>query len=439
MSVVLKTAVFALVFAGWPAAARATDSDGDGVDDSIDVCPNTPPGVAVDTEGRPLADLDGDCDGDLMDYAIFQSGFTGPLGRPEVCNDGADNDLDGLTDCADVGDCPAGTACGAHAACGPSATCDCSPGWGDCNSSMEADGCEAEFLNDPYNCGACGVACGAVPNAVATDCVNGQCVITACAAWYADCDMSYANGCETGLFDDPYNCGACGVPCGAVPNALDTTCIAGLCVVTDCADGYQDCDGVYANGCEANILSDPQHCGGCTACGMPVHVLSRGCSSGQCVITACTTGYADCNAVFSDGCEVNLMASTSCPSATQLPSMFGDEECEQFSSTNSRGSAWYRVWVYEGNTSLLFQYPLYFDATLQSPSGTDYDLYLWNACNGTVLDSSTLTGTQLDQVEYSWADNLTGDDSRQLWIEIRYYSGSGCGQWTLVTYGGCDP
>ena len=61
------------------APVRAVDTDGDGVDDAVDVCNNTPAGTAVDAQGRPLGDIDVDCDTDLADYALFQSGFTGPL------------------------------------------------------------------------------------------------------------------------------------------------------------------------------------------------------------------------------------------------------------------------------------------------------------------------------------------------------------------------
>ena len=385
MSAVLKSAVLTLLLACLPQAARATDLDGDGVDDSVDVCPNTPPGVLVDAQGRPRADLDDDCDGDLDDFAIFQSGFTGPLSPPEVCHDGVDNDLDGLTDCQAVVYCPAGTACGAHAACAPSATCECDPGWEDCDA-LYANGCETDLLNDPQHCGACGVVCGAVPNTVATACVNGQCVITACAAGYADCDALYANGCEVNTQTSPQHCGTCGVVCGAVPNTVSTACV-----------------------------------------------------NGQCVITACATGYADCNALFADGCETSLNDSSSCYAAAPLPSLFGDEDCEQFSSTDGRGGAWYRMWVNEGDWNAFVAHPLFFDAVLQPPTGVDYDLDLYDACGGNLLDSSTLRGSQAEQVEFTWPDNLGGDDRRELWIHVRYYSGSACGLWNLATYGGCAP
>ncbi|MCK4660947.1 MAG: hypothetical protein KAV82_15610, partial [Phycisphaerae bacterium] len=55
------------------------DIDNDGVLNGDDVCDYTPPGAAVDSEGRPLGDIDQDCDTDLADYALFQQGFTGPL------------------------------------------------------------------------------------------------------------------------------------------------------------------------------------------------------------------------------------------------------------------------------------------------------------------------------------------------------------------------
>ncbi len=75
--------VLVLAVGGWVVApALAGDVDGDGVDDAYDLCNNTPPGVAVDAQGRPFGDLDRDCDTDLSDYALVQQGFTGSLPPP---------------------------------------------------------------------------------------------------------------------------------------------------------------------------------------------------------------------------------------------------------------------------------------------------------------------------------------------------------------------
>ncbi len=51
---------------------RDDDIDGDKVPNEQDVCDFTPLGAAVDAEGRPLGDFDGDCDVDLQDFAKFQ-------------------------------------------------------------------------------------------------------------------------------------------------------------------------------------------------------------------------------------------------------------------------------------------------------------------------------------------------------------------------------
>ncbi|MFQ5424601.1 MAG: hypothetical protein ACE5F9_11555, partial [Phycisphaerae bacterium] len=45
------------------------DEDDDGVPNEIDVCPNTPAGMPVACDGRPLRDCNGDC---LFDAADIQ-------------------------------------------------------------------------------------------------------------------------------------------------------------------------------------------------------------------------------------------------------------------------------------------------------------------------------------------------------------------------------
>jgi hypothetical protein len=85
-------------------AVSAYDSDGDGVGDLFDVCCATPQGTPVDEHGRPLGDLDLDCDVDIFDFAVFQTAFTGELSPCPPC--GASNDCPGDAYCAKLlGEC----------------------------------------------------------------------------------------------------------------------------------------------------------------------------------------------------------------------------------------------------------------------------------------------------------------------------------------------
>jgi hypothetical protein len=61
------------------------------------------------------------------------------VGIPESCTNNVDDDLDGLTDCADTSDCPEHTNCGAgirHCEAGACVFCSL-----DCNSQFDCAGC----------------------------------------------------------------------------------------------------------------------------------------------------------------------------------------------------------------------------------------------------------------------------------------------------------
>ncbi|MCP4251380.1 MAG: hypothetical protein GY778_30460, partial [bacterium] len=142
-----------LTLLGWaivlPGPAWADDVDSDGVDDVLDVCNNTPPGIAVDAMGRPLGDVDLDCDVDLADYSLMQANFTGPF----VC----------IPDCTglECGDDGCGGSCGT---CEPGESCISGLCFIACNDDPECD--DGLFCNGAEICkdGGCHRPTAGVPN-----------------------------------------------------------------------------------------------------------------------------------------------------------------------------------------------------------------------------------------------------------------------------------
>jgi RHS repeat-associated protein len=100
---------------------------------------------------------------------------------------------------------------------------------------------------DINNCGTCGHVCPTEANSSPT-CAEGVCR-PLCFAGYSDCDHNYANGCEANVLVDPTNCGGCSIGC-AEPNAAGV-CTGGVCSFV-CNAGFTDCDGFAGNGCEFN-------------------------------------------------------------------------------------------------------------------------------------------------------------------------------------------
>lgn len=196
-----------------------------------------------------------------------------------------------------------GRACsGAGATCsaGTCGTASCAAGTGDCDGNM-ANGCEATLATDTRNCGACGRVC-AFARASAS-CSGGSCVLGSCSADYANCNGLAADGCETSIRTDPSACGGCGMAC-ALPRAT-ASCVSSTCRIASCQPGFGDCDGNDANGCEVELTVDVNHCGGCSTSCPPPASATRSCIGGACGY-ACTSGFSDCNGVPTDGCEANL-------------------------------------------------------------------------------------------------------------------------------------
>ncbi len=93
------------------------------------------------------------------------------------------------------------------------------------------------------------------------------------------------------LMGDIANCGGCGVQCLLAHSA--PACVAGRCVPM-CTAGFADCDGIAANGCEAD-LSHPETCGRCGhACGVGARCDARGACSDEYPVALEAAGKTTC-------------------------------------------------------------------------------------------------------------------------------------------------
>ncbi len=209
------------------------------------------------------------------------------------------NTLVSATNCGGCGTvCPTGangTPSCTNGTCGIA----CSTGWGNCDGSF-TNGCEVNITQTVSHCGACGNACPARTHATTT-CVGSTCGYTCVSGW-GDCDGSAANGCEVNTTQTVSHCGSCGNVC-PTPAHATATCASSKCGYT-CTTGWGDCNGSQSDGCETNLNSSTSHCGGCNAA-CSTNNGTAACANGTCAIS-CTSGYADCDGVNANGCEANL-------------------------------------------------------------------------------------------------------------------------------------
>lgn len=202
--------------------------------------------------------------------------------------------------------------------------------------------CGTNLLNDPANCGACGVSCeGFEPINMSGRCVQGQCQLECLMVpevlfvspprIWKNCDGMLDDGCEVDVYSDPENCGACGNACKP-----GVRCQAGKC---GCPTGQTDC-----NGRCVDLRSDENNCGACSnVCPWPVGCddlwtknASPACVDSACGHIVCNTDWADCNndlhdCATVDGCETNTITNDNCggcgvkcgPNETCRPDGFG--------------------------------------------------------------------------------------------------------------------
>jgi hypothetical protein len=179
-----------------------------------------------------------------------------------------------------------------------------------CTAPQKLCGSACVNMDDPaYGCSpdGCAPCVSGEPHATVA-CANGSCVLGACAPGWDDCDNDATNGCETNTDSEKYDCGGCGVAC-TIPHSSEE-CVGGTCTFVSCVSGYDNCNGVEADGCESD-LDDPSTCGSCfNACASPPHATAQ-CSGDTCSFN-CTGDYEDCNSDSSDGCEADLSGPANC-------------------------------------------------------------------------------------------------------------------------------
>lgn len=199
-------------------------------------------------------------------------------------------------------------------------TSSCTGNRGNCNRPLAPgadDGCEADLSTNPDNCGACGRACS--NDHVSTRTCSGSLCTSTCQAGYGNCQLPPGaladDGCEANLNTSPDNCGGCGRAC-SYANTSNRTCTAGLCT-SSCTGGFGNCSlpafPGSDNGCESFLASDVANCGACGRACSTSGTSATSCSSGSCN-SSCVTGRANCAMpaapTADDGCETDTLTDT---------------------------------------------------------------------------------------------------------------------------------
>ena len=194
---------------------------------------------------------------------------------------------------------------GATAACeaGSCSVASCNAGLGNCDGDL-ANGCETRFTTSTEHCGRCGARCA--PERAVGACVDAVCRILTCEPGYADCDGSVANGCEVDTRASTDHCGGCGQRCAETGGA--GLCVGGACGIR-CDMAHADCDRSATNGCEVDVAASTNNCGLCgNVCNATGATAS--CAAGRCGLE-CSPGRGDCDGNLTNGCEINLRSSPS--------------------------------------------------------------------------------------------------------------------------------
>lgn len=141
-----------------------------------------------------------------------------------------------------------------------------------------------------------------------------------------------AGSCSANTQTDINNCGSCGNVCNSA-NAI-VACNNGNCQIISCSPNFRDCNFDPSDGCETNILTSTTNCG---ACGLACNINNGtgACVAGSCTIASCNSGFDNCNGSVADGCETNLQTSNIHCGACNRPCP-GGQSCQNGSCVAPR-------------------------------------------------------------------------------------------------------
>ena len=217
---------------------------------------------------------------------------------------------DGCADVLDCGSCPAPLSCGGA---GTPNQCSCSPRT--CTQLGASCGTAPDGCGGVADCGTCpdGQTCGAAgPN----QCGIGNCAIKTCSQAGASCGI-VSDGCG-----DVLDCGSC-----AAPNVCGGAGVANQCGCANktCGQLQASC-GALAGGCGTDVdcgsCPADDTCGGggiANHCGCPCelpHAITS-CAGTPCHIQYCEDGWGDCDGSQATGCEMELLGAPDCPISCQ--------------------------------------------------------------------------------------------------------------------------
>jgi len=126
-----------------------------------------------------------------------------------------------------------------------------------------------------------------------------------CSAGLTQCRVFSTDYCVD-LNTDTRHCGKCRFGC-YLSNA-ENGCSGGQCYVKSCLIGWADCNKMSSDGCEIDLDSDDNNCGQCgrAAPSLPnAHVICCGTDgNGKSCPEYCLNGWTNLNGIDADGCEV---------------------------------------------------------------------------------------------------------------------------------------